>query len=473
MAQTNTQKLADFLAAVKYEDIPEQALEQAKKMTLHTIAAAIGSLGLDNSRKPIELALEAGDCGKSTVWGSRTKKKASAQEAAFANGTLSDLLDWEDCSWTGHGSAGLIPVAMALGEERHISGKDYLTAVVTGFEGYHRIAMAVQPTQDYLKSGNGWGLISWQVFASAIPAGKILGLDAAKFNQLFGACQYITIVPTNRHSEGNKKSDVYHFCHGFCARNGIAAAKVTEKGFSNLDNCFEGETSAYWQFLSDRLEYEWLVKDLGTQWYINSTYLKHWPANMWVQTALEALDNIMKKRPFHANEVEKIRVSPILRMICANYAQSTRTCLDAQFSIGFCMTTYIMDERHIPGSHWFSEDMLNNEKLIEFANSKYEFFGSEVSTLDCFDEFRTGSFPDATVEVCFKNGSSISETVRYPKGHPKNNFTMEEECEHFRRCCEPYTDRETIERIIEYVKSLETMEDISPLAELLAAEKER
>ena len=466
MDKTNTQILADYLSELNYSDIPTQAIEQAKKLTLHTVAAAIAAAGLENGKKPIEIALENGGRPEATIWGGGSVK-VSAQEAAFANGTLSDLLDWEDCSWTGHGSAGVIPSAMAMGEKFHISGKDYLTAVVAGFEGYHRAAMAVQPSQDYLKSGNGWGLVSWQVFASAIPAAKIMKFDPYKFNQVFGACQYNTVVPTNRHSEGNKKSDVYHFCHGFCARNGIAAAAVTEKGFANLDNCFEGKTSAYWQFVSDRLDYDWLVKDLGSEWYINYTYLKHWPANMWVQTAIEALDIIMRRHAFRAEDVKKIRVSPVLGMICDNYANSSRTCLDAQFSIGYCMTTYIMDEQHRPGAHWFSEDKLNDEKLIEFADNKFEFFGPNVSTLDCFDEFRKNSFAQADVEIFFTDGSVEKESVLYPKGHPKNNFSMEEECEHFRECCKGIISDENIEAVIKTVAELENVEDINSLTEKL------
>ena len=467
MSKTNTQILSEFLSGLKYEDIPGGAVEQAKQMTLHTVGAAIASRGLPASRKPIELALDVGGKGEAAIWGSGGHK-VSAQEAAFANGTLSDLLDWEDCSWTGHGSAGIIPAAMAIGEKKRCSGKDYLTAVVTGFEGYHRAAMAVQPSQDYLRSGNGWGLVSWQIFASAIPTGKLLGFDAAHFNQLFGACQYNTIVPTNRHSEGNRKSDVYHFCHGFCARNGVAAAAVTEKGFSNLNDCFEGKTSAYWQFVSDRLDYDWLVRDLGTQWYIHSTYLKHWPANMWVQTSLEALDRIMKRRPFTLADVKKIRVSPTLGMICANYADSSRTALDAQFSIGYCMTAYILDGNHRPGAHWFTEDRLNDPELIAFADTKYEFFGPSVTTLDCFDDFRRGSFTEAAVEIEYTDGSRETESVLYPKGHPRNNFTMEEENEHFRLCCCPFMEEETVEEILRLVGTLEELDDITVLAEKLS-----
>ena len=54
---------------------------------------------------------------------------------------------------------------------------------------------------------------------------------------------------------------------------------------------------------------------------------------MWVQTPMEALDEIMKRRPFKLDEVEKIRISPIVPMICNDYSKSTLSPLDAQFSI--------------------------------------------------------------------------------------------------------------------------------------------
>ena len=124
MKETHTQRLANFLAALRYEELPGQAVEQAKKLTLHTVGAAIAALGLEASRKPIAIALENGGRPEATLWGSNGGKKVSASEAAFSNGTLSDLLDWEDCSWTGHGSAGVIPVSLAMGEKYHINGKD-------------------------------------------------------------------------------------------------------------------------------------------------------------------------------------------------------------------------------------------------------------------------------------------------------------------------------------------------------------
>ena len=70
------------------------------------------------------------------------------------------------------------------------------------------------------------------------------------------------------------------------------------------------------------------------------------------------------------------------------------------------------------------------------------------------------------MEVTLKDGTVLSKTMRYPKGHPRNNFTMDEQFDHFRLCCSPYLPAERIEKIIALVDQLETLDNIGKLAEL-------
>lgn len=44
-----TQKLADYAVDLKYENIPEEVIERAKMLTLHTLGVALAA-------KPIELS---------------------------------------------------------------------------------------------------------------------------------------------------------------------------------------------------------------------------------------------------------------------------------------------------------------------------------------------------------------------------------------------------------------------------------
>ena len=463
MEKNYTAMLSEYIAGIQYEQLPQEVLDQVKRLTLHVIGASIGALPIEQTQKTINMVYAKGGVGEATVWGS-DGKKVPAREAAFANGAISDIMDWEDCHWTGHASAGAVPVALAMGEKLKLSGKDYMTAGVAGFEGYTRIAMAVQPSKEFLKVGSRWGLVSWQIFAASLAAAKAEKMNAHQIQQVLGASMYNAFAPCNRHSDGLGKSDIYHFSHGYCARNGVVAAEITKLGFDNCTTALDGP-NGYWHKVSDQQDTSWYTKEFGTHWYICDTYLKHWPTNMWVQTPMEALDEIMKRRPFKLDEVEKIRISPIVPMICNDYSKSTLSPLDAQFSIPYCLTAYILD--HTMSAKWFSKEMRHNETLMN-ASKLYEFFGPTKNPTDCFDEFKAGSFPEVTVEVYFKDGSCESKTMRYPKGHPLNNFTLPEQYDHFRLCCKPYMPAEQIEKIITMVDKLEEMDDVNKLAELCA-----
>lgn len=459
MEKTYTQIVSEYLAGLKYEDIPQEAIDQAKRLTLHTVGATIGGYPLPLMKRVFDYTQGIGGVEEATIWGSNGKK-VPAEEAAYANGTLSDALDWEDCSWTGHPSATAVPAIFAVAEAEGKSGRDYLTALVGSYEVSQRLAMAVQPSREYVVDGRDWGLVSWQILPASCGVVKLLGFDAKQINQHFGAAEYSTIICANKHSEGSAKSDIYHHAHGFCARNGVAAARVTQVGFDNCYDAFDG-VHVYWHLVSDKEDPSWYDKDLGKHWLINETYLKQWPANMWVQIPLVALDQAMKKRDFTIHDIAKFRVTPNLPFICGDYSKSTRTILDAQFSIAYCLGAYLIKRKM--SADWFTEDMLNSEEIFEFA-TKFEPYGDERSFYDNFEIFKAGSFPEFTLELYFKDGTSMVEKAQFPKGHPQNNFTLEEEYDHFRNLCSPYMPAEQIERFIQIVDKLEEAPDLHELA---------
>ena len=136
--------------------------------------------------------------------------------------------DWEDCTWTGHASAGVIPAAFALGEKMHAGGKQYIEAVVAAYEVYQRIAMSVQPDlSDYFGKGKGWGLVCWQIFSSTVAASKMLGFDGNQIAAAITKGAYLTPLALG----DTGLTDTYHVAHGVSARCGINSALLTDIGF--------------------------------------------------------------------------------------------------------------------------------------------------------------------------------------------------------------------------------------------------
>lgn len=463
MAKNYTKILSEFLVDLSYDEIPAEAIEQAKKLTLHTLGAAFSCQSTEQADKAKRIAESWSGKEEATVWGSKGEK-LSVESVAFANGTMADILDWEDCAWTGHPSAGAIPVAFAMAEKEKKTGKDYLTAVITAYEGYHRIAMSEQPSTDAIRNKRRmWGLTSWQIYSASIAAAKILGFDLTQMIQTLGASYYQTFAPATKHAFGLATSDIYHFAHGYCARNGVNAAQIAQMGFENCMDALDGVNGA-WNQVSDQVDWDWLEKDLGTKFYITETLMKHWPANMWNQGPVEAAMRMKEKHQFEADDITEIRLSPNIGTKTQGYYLSTRSILDAQFSIPYCVSVYFMDPEAV-GVSWFTKERRNDPKLIALTE-KFKAMGEEVSTYEMFNIFKEGSFPEVILEVDLKDGRSLQEKLRYPKGHPRNNFTMEEELEHFRLTCRDFVPAEQVEAIIEKVLHLEELEDFSELAKL-------
>ena len=459
---SNTQKLSELVAGIKYEDLPASVIEQVKRLTIHTVGVSIASNPIKTTRNAIKLAEANGGTQEATIWGGNGKK-VTAESAAFANATQADVLDWEDCSWTGHPSAGAIAAAFTVAEARHKTGKDYITAVAAAYEGYQRIASSVQPSGEYLK-GHSWGLSSWQIFGSTLAATKLIGLDADKTNQAIGATVYVTPVAVGLHAAGPAKSDIYHYAHGTDAYNGIFAAKIAEVGFDNGKDYLDGPIG-YWSTVSDRNDQSWFSRNLrDDNWLINETYLKHWPANMWIQTPLEILDAIYKEHPFTADEVKEITLSPITTLTATSYEESARTTLDAQFNASFCFAAYILNPT--PSADWFTEDQLEKSEILKLA-AKFHEEGETVTPRDNFNVFQQRDFPEMTVTVKLNDGTVLTKTLAYPKGHPVNNTTLEEEYELFRRITAPFIGEENAEKFISSIDSLENVDDIANIAGVL------
>lgn len=462
--------LSNYTADMRYDDLPAEVVTQAKQLTLHVLGVSLASLPMEQADKVTRMVQSKGGAPESTVWGS-DGRKVPADEAALANGTLADLLDWEDCSWTGHPSAGAIPVGFAMAEKLNSSGTSYITSVVASYEVYQRIAMAVQPARERWGSGKGWGLVSWQLYAPVIAAAKLMELDAAAVAKALGAAFYQVIITAGKHTGGGDvgASDIYHYAHGFCNRNGICAAVMADLGFDGMTDSLDGP-SGLWAQVSDQVDWSWHDRELGSRYLIMETLYKHWPANMWVQGPLDALDELCREHdltPDRVGDIAHIDVSPIIPMIMENSTGRYDGVLDAQFHLPYCFAAFLLD--HDPGQHWFDAGHRSDPAIGDLAD-RVTASGESLTPFEAFEVFWAGSFPEVTVTVTLTDGQALTRTLRYPKGHPSNPFSWEETEELFRYTVRDVLDPSAAERIIELVRDLEHQSDLHELARLLVVD---
>ena len=456
-----TEKLADYAVNLKYEDIPPEVIERAKMLTLHTLGVSLAAKPIALTEASVEVAKAAngGPGGEASVWVGG--EKLSMASAAFANGTIADMLDWEDCAWTGHPSAGVIPVAMAVAEGRKTDGKTYLESVVAAYEVYQRAAMAVQPPEGF-DHNQGWALANWQIFATVTPAAKILGLDKEQMNQALGMGVMFAAMPTNLQQA--TMSNAYHYQHGVSAQNGVLAALCAKNGIENLLDCLD-IPYAYCEQLTSAVDREWLDKELGSRYYMMDILVKHWPANMWVNTPLELVDILVKEHDICAEEIEEIIVNPPTQYRMHSFEEGFETLMEAQFSIPYVIAARLLEPQ--PGPNWYTEENFKNPKLLELAKRVKAGPDREDTLLECFHTYQSGSHPQKTVTIRMKDGTVYERTQRTHKGHPLDMLTREEFCEMFRREASFALPEEKTEALIDFVLNLENIKDISAINDLL------
>ena len=450
-----TKILADYLSDLKYEDLPAEVVQRAKQVTLHALGVAISANQAKSAQDIIRIAKDLGSGEhNATIVGDGAKVAVS--NAALANGTLTDLLDWEDCSWTGHPTGGAVPAGIAMAEGYHKTGKEYITALVGAYDVYTRVAMAVQPSMT--RFSQGWGLTSWQIFAPTMVTGKLMGFDHKKMNQLMGTAAVMTPVAINLTAQ--TFSDFYHFQHGLTAKQAIECAMITDAGIDTLMDGLESY-SGYWFGVSDQLHEEWYDKELGESHYIMELLLKHWPVNMWLQVPLDMADELVKTHHIDPAEIDKIYVSPTINRRSEFYPEGYPSLVRAQFSIPYCIAMLLVGPK--PGHEWADHKYLNDPKILNFA-AKVLPEGEKTKPSECFNKFREKSYPKYGMRIIMKDGTEYKIEKQFSKGHPKNFYTLQDSMDVFRQATAGMLSEEKANALIDFC--LNRLQDVEDMAEI-------
>ncbi|MDD5007409.1 MAG: MmgE/PrpD family protein [Syntrophorhabdaceae bacterium] len=178
-AMTVTEKLAQYTGGFSYKTLSDLEIHAAKRVLLDMLACAVGAYDSDAGRIVRSVMEEQGGSQESTMIGSRIKVPCA--NAALANGAMTRYLDYNDTYFRMNGtlrfgihSNELIPAALAVGERRHASGKDVITAIALAYDLAARFIDASFARNLHLR---GWHYSSMAGFVVALCAGQLLGIS--------------------------------------------------------------------------------------------------------------------------------------------------------------------------------------------------------------------------------------------------------------------------------------------------------
>src|SRR5712691_6287788 len=129
-----TQDLARYVTQTSAADLPGTVVKEAKRDVINLLGTAIYSAKDPSLKILLDVFAAEGGNRRARVWG--TGERTTLQNAAFANGYLAHLEDYDDTHFPTviHPSAPTIPAAFAVAEERGTSGRDLIGAIALGIE---------------------------------------------------------------------------------------------------------------------------------------------------------------------------------------------------------------------------------------------------------------------------------------------------------------------------------------------------
>ena len=241
----NTRILAELALNTKSEDISPEAYEAAKKMIVDTIGCTIAGYKAEGIPEVIEQLLDWGGKEESTVliYG----RKLPAPLAAFANSAMSHALDYDHShqpSMVGHILPSVLPVSLAAAEITGCSGRDFLAAVILGFEVTARLGVAFRTaeakggyfTMGFLPAGTIGG------FGATASACRILGMDVEQTVHAMGI--------NYAQAAGNRqalfdKTLTKRLQPAFTSRSVLWATMLAKRGITGPVHALEGSAGLF------------------------------------------------------------------------------------------------------------------------------------------------------------------------------------------------------------------------------------
>jgi hypothetical protein len=166
-----TQILADYLVRAKFEDLPAAVRKEAARSFLNWVGVTIG--GSRQGAVTSAVAALSPFSGKSQANLLGRSEKLDILHAALINGISSHVLDYDDTHLKTiiHPAGPVASALLALGQDRPLSGAQFLHALVLGIETECRIGNAVFPSHYDM----GWHITgTCGVFGAAAACGKVL-----------------------------------------------------------------------------------------------------------------------------------------------------------------------------------------------------------------------------------------------------------------------------------------------------------
>jgi len=449
--------IADFVVRREFETLPAETVEKAKEFALDVIGCMIGASKRPQINILIEVLKAEGGNSRSSVVAHGFK--TSMMNAALLNGTAGHVLDFDDDHREGtmHPSVAVFPAVLAVGENRGVTGKEFLLSYILGLEVMIRIGESFLG-KSYYQGFHPTGTCG--VFGAAAACAKVMGFDVERTKYALGIAGSFASGTQECTGEGAWQKPLQA---GHPAMGGVLAASLAEKRFIGAGTVFDGPNGLIRAFsFKDQFDYGRITETLGEKWEMKDTSIKMYACCRFCGPVFDcALD--LYSQGVRSSNVKRIvaKVGDFsIKMLCNPVEQKLKpvTHVDAQFSLPWAIATAICKNKG--GVDEFGTEALKDTEVLAMAEKvEWEFDPSA-------EAMYPRAYP-ATLIAELNDGRILQAHVDYPKGDPENPATKTEIISKFHSLTSGHLDKEKREKIIDTVNRLDELANIAELADLI------
>jgi len=455
-------EISSYLASTKYPDLPKVVVKAAKNCILDTLGVILGASGIvPESDQVVRMVKEMGGKDESTIIGCGGKVPACM--AAFANGSMSHALDYDDIVDEAmvHVTAPVLPAALAFAEHLgKVSGKDFITAIALGNDVVARMGLAI--TRRASGDKEDWHLtVLFGIFGATAACGKLLNFNEDRMASALGvALNQASGSMQMAYSTGTPLRGMYN---AFPAKGGVISALMAERGLGGPKDSFQSKCGLFELYFNGDYNAAPLTDGLGKRYEGANVSFKTYPSCRQTHAYIDATLGILGEHGISNKDIDEIEVigGDINLTLCEplEVRQNPKVSIDAKFSIPFTVALAVVKGKIALED--FLPEGLSDPETLEVAKKVIPKYDASLNA---------PSLPPAIVNIRTNSGEIFSKRVDIPVGHPKKPLTPERMAEKFRNCALHSANpipKENVDKIIGLITSLDEVSDINHIIQLL------
>jgi len=459
-----TGEAAAFAADLEFQDLPDEALQIAKRCVLDGLGLMLAGSDQPCTAIVRRQSMGLGIVPEATVFGSKEIMLA-APLAALVNGTAGHAMDWDDTQLSvapdriygllTHPTIPPLAAGLAVAEKLGgVSGKDFLTAFLAGFEVECKIAEAIRPDH-YKKGFHTSGTVG--TFAAAITAGKLLRLPASRLRHALGASASMAAGIRVNFGTMMKPAHV-----GRAAFNGVSAALWAADGFEASPEGLDGPWG-FFQVMGGGFDPENIVGCFGKPHTIvdPGVSIKPYPCGVLTHPSMDAMLALVKEYDLKPEDVSEIVLYAGHNILNPIRYRIARNELQAKFSMPFLLSAILISRR--AGAKEFTDPFVNSAPVQAMMRLVRTEFDPEI-------EARGHEKIRSRLEVVLKDRRKIvRDSGEAYRGGPDNPLSDEELQAKFSDCSEKILNAAARQKIFAAVARLDDLEEMKEFTALFHA----